>query len=295
MRRAVRSGFTLVEVMLTLLIMAGILLTVTQILTAARQSRDTIHNIQESQLAGPAILDMLERDLRGIFTYDRDPRLHLRIRDRVLSGFDADSIDFVTTTDSLIYHQETSVEDFRRADFNEVGYHLRNNPDTDDFLEIYRREDLGIDEEPFDGGQFSLLHDRVKGLDIQIYDEDGPEAEALESWGSDEDETAGLPTRIEIALTLELAPRLVREQIVLDRRTMVYRRILRFPETLREHQLDPDARPIASVPLLRPPVDPNAPGGGGGGGPGDEGGIIPPSNTETLTGDGGGGGGFGEN
>src|SRR5262249_15221466 len=56
-----RAGFTLVEVLLTLLIMGMIMVSMTQILTAARTSRDTIHNIQETELAGPAILDMIER------------------------------------------------------------------------------------------------------------------------------------------------------------------------------------------------------------------------------------------
>ena len=68
--RRARAGFTLVEVLLTLLIMSMIMVSLTQILTAARTSRDTIHNIQETQLAGPAILDLVERDLRGLVTYD---------------------------------------------------------------------------------------------------------------------------------------------------------------------------------------------------------------------------------
>ena len=68
-RAASRAGFTLAEVLLTLLIMSGILLSITKILQAARNARDTIHNYQENQLAGPAIMDMIERDLRGMITY----------------------------------------------------------------------------------------------------------------------------------------------------------------------------------------------------------------------------------
>ena len=108
------AGFTLIEVMLTLLIMAGIMVTVTQILSAARKNRDEIHNIQERQLAGPAIMHRLERDLRSVFTFNRDPRFALRIRDRVLQGFDADTIDFVATTDSLMPYRENPAEPFRR-------------------------------------------------------------------------------------------------------------------------------------------------------------------------------------
>ena len=230
-----RAGFTLVEVLLTLLIMGGIMLAMTTILTAARTSRDTIHNIQEAQLAGPAIMDLIERDLRGIATYDRPIAGQLRVKNRVMLGIDGDSLDFVTTNDSVVLQD---VENrFVRADANEVGYRLRKAQDSDQFLEIYRREGFGVDGDPFEGGNFVFLHDRVKGFDIQCYAKDGADQDPADEWdsGTASDGT-GLPARIEITLTLELAPRLVNEQLLvasIERRTVVYRRVIRLPESLR--------------------------------------------------------------
>jgi prepilin-type N-terminal cleavage/methylation domain-containing protein len=227
------AGFTLIEVMLTLVIMAGIMVTVTQILNAARASRDAIHNIQEQELAGPAILQQIENDLRALTLYDRDPRHVLRIQNRVIAGFEADSLDFVCTTDGLLAFREHSNDAFRYADVNEVGYHLRARPDSDDFLELYRREDFGVDDKPFDGGEFAFLHDRVKAFEIRVYREDGVDAEPLEAWGGEgEEEYVGLPKWIEVELTLELAPRLVREQLVETHSTVTYKRVFRFPESL---------------------------------------------------------------
>jgi prepilin-type N-terminal cleavage/methylation domain-containing protein len=246
-----RAGFTLVEVLLVLLIMGGIMLSMTQILTAARTSRDTIHNIQETQNAGPAILDSIERDLRGVLTYDTTRKRQFRVKNRVVFGFDADSLDFVTTTDSLSIRQEQ--DRFVRADANEVGYRLRPSPEDDQFLELYRREGYGVDDDPFEGGTFLFLHDRVKGLEIQCFAEDGPDAEAVDEWGVQEgDENIGVPARIEIALTLELAPRLVNEQLLavpIDRRTIVYRRVIRLPEVLRRKE-----ETIAMPVIPRPPA-----------------------------------------
>jgi len=219
-----RAGFTLVEVLLTLLIMSGIMVALTQILTAARTSRDTIHNIEETTLAGPAVMDLIERDLRGIATFDRTRQLHLRVKNRVLLGMDADSIDFVTSTDSLASFQ---MEDrFVKSDQNEVGYRLRPNPTSpDQFLEIYRREGFGVDDDPFEDGTFMFLHDRVKGFDVQCFAKDGRDEQPIDSWGTDDKpENIGLPARIEISLTLELTPRLVKEQLLIlprDRRTLV--------------------------------------------------------------------------
>jgi uncharacterized membrane protein YgcG len=280
-----RMGFTLVEVLLVLLIMGGIMLSMTQILTAARTSRDTIHNIQETQNAGPAILDMIERDLRGINVFNRTRMKHLRIKNRVILGFDADSLDFVASTDSLVLHEEG--QRFVRADLNEIGYRLRPNPENDQFLEIYRREGYGVDDEPFEGGNFILLHDRVKGFDIQCFRKDGIDEQPVDEWAAEErSEDIGLPARMEITLTLELAPRLVNEQLLvqsIDRRTVVYKRVIRFPESLR---LAEEKLPVPAVPR---PAPANANGATQTGGMANGGkGVIPPGG-----GGGGGGGGRG--
>jgi prepilin-type N-terminal cleavage/methylation domain-containing protein len=284
---ASRAGFTLVEVLLTLLIMSGIMLSMTQILTAARISRDTIHNIQETQLAGPAILDLVERDLRGLEIYDRARTQHLRVRQRVMLGLDGDALDFVTTTDSLVLREER--DRFVRADANEVGYRLRQSPVSDQFLEIYRREGYGIDEEPFEGGNYLYLHDRVKGFDIQCFDDDGPDAEPIDEWGTERSgENIGIPARIEITLTLELAPRLVNEQLRIapvDRRTVTYRRVIRFPESLRA---DDDAIPVPRIPEAPKPQ--GQPGAGAGAGSGTGTGSTNGGNAQQQNGSGSGAG-----
>lgn len=258
-----RAGFTLMEVMVVLLIMSGILVSITQVLQAARQSRDLIHNINETQMAGPAILDLIERDLRGLSIFLRDPAELFYLDDRTEDGLDADLLHFVTNTNSMMLTDGT--ERYRRADVNEVGYVLRTNRDyPGEFLEMYRREGFGVDDTPFGGGQYAFLHDRIKGFEIQVFEEDGEDAEPLDDWGSDEDdERAGLPTRIEITLTVELAEqragveRLAVAEI--DKYVIEYKRVLRFPEYQRRSL---EVRPVPLIPDILPPNPDNAPGGG---------------------------------
>jgi prepilin-type N-terminal cleavage/methylation domain-containing protein len=271
--RRARSGFTLIEVLLTLLIMGMLMLSMTQILTAARYSRDTIHNIQETQLAGPAIMDMIERDLRALFVYNRARPAMLRVKNRVMLGLDGDSLDFVTATDSKVLEEVDNR--FVRSDVNEVGYRLRPSPVSDEFLELYRREDFGVDDKPFEGGHYVFLHDRVKSFDVQVYTKDGlDDNDPLDEWGVDENNPdVGIPARIEISLTLELSPRIMREQlriVPLDRRTVTYRRVIRLPESLRN---DDDDAPVPTIPHPGTPAGPVAGGGipvGGPGGPGQQ-------------------------
>ena len=261
LRSGLRSGFTLIEVMIVLLIMSGIMIVITQVLTAARTTRDTIHNIRETQLAGPAILDLLENDLRAMYQFNMESANSLRVADGVVAGLDADRIDFVTLTDGLVPIRDDNNR-FVRADVNEVGYCLRPNPNNNDFLEMYRRESFGVDDEPFYGGRYTFLHDRVVSFDILIFEEDGVDAEQLESWGTDSDETTGLPVRIEIELALELAPRLIREQLrvaPIHSRTVVHRRVFRFPEGLRETI---QAQVMLAIPEVKAPVIDNGQGAG---------------------------------
>jgi type II secretory pathway component PulJ len=238
-------------VLITVLIISGIMVAITQVLNAARISRDTIHNIQETQLAGPAIMDLIERDLRGLLTYNLTKQGLLRVRNRVLLGRDADSLDFVTTTDNLNPWEANDKE--VRSDYNEAGYCLRPNPRDDDLLELYRREGFGVDQEPFEGGLYTFLHDGVKHFDVQVYTEDGPDADALEDWDPELEEQQGLPLRLEILLTLELSPRINKEQLSIapvEQRTVNYRRIIRFPAT---QMLALDTAPIPTIPVIEPP------------------------------------------
>jgi hypothetical protein len=273
----------MVEVLVSLLIMALMLTSITRMLTTVRTTRDHIHNTQETMLAGPAIVDLIERDLMGLSILDRPHHQLISIRNRVELGLDADRIDFVTTTDG----KEWEVFDQRavRADMNEVGYVARPNPEYDEFLELFRREDLGIDDEPFEGGRYTFLHDRVLGIEIEAYDEEGIDAEPFEDWGNQEgdEETSGLPVWVKISVTLELAPRLLREQLVRTNpgdRVVTYTRIVRFPKTLRIAQ---ENTPRVAIPVpseaaggTNDPVQGGLPGGAAGGGRGGLGGLDGP-------------------
>ncbi|MEM7310520.1 MAG: prepilin-type N-terminal cleavage/methylation domain-containing protein [Planctomycetota bacterium] len=290
-----RAGFTLMEVIVTILIMGGIMVTITQILNAARNSRDRIHNMQEAHLAGPALLDRIERDLRALDVFNREVGQTIRITNRVIQGLDADSIDFVATTNGLVIQKQAAEDRYVRADTNEVGFRLRANPNYDDFLELWRREDFGVDEEPFDDGSYSFLHDRVKGFNIEVFEEDGPDADPLESWGADTDDFNGLPARIEIELKIELAPRLIRETLIQTKREVTYRRVYRFPETLRLAQ---ELQPIQRIPNIPSPTPElneggaaGAAGAAGGGAGSPFGGLGGGGGGAGSSGGGGGGGG----
>jgi hypothetical protein len=287
-RPSQRSAFTIVEVMIAVAIMSMMLVAILQVLSAVRLTRDRIHNTQETQMAGPIIMDLITEDLRGLHILGRAKAEHLKINDRVLYGLDADRLDFVTTTSS----REPVMIDgrLRRSQVSEVGYVTRSNPQDDEFLELFRREDFGVDELPFLGGTYTFLSDRVKSFTIECFAQDGDEAEVISEWGSQkvtDDTYKGLPASVIITLTLENAPRLLQEQLEFQstaRMTVTYQRTIRFPEAQRKQESELVFLAIPSLPTGEdgqgeddsngedPTVVGGGAGGGRGGGRGDGGG-----------------------
>ncbi|MCA9002238.1 MAG: prepilin-type N-terminal cleavage/methylation domain-containing protein, partial [Planctomycetes bacterium] len=98
--RRSRAAFTIIEVMIAVAIMSMMLVAILQVLSAVRLTRDRIHNTQETQMAGPIIMDLITQDLEGLHVLGRPQAEHLQVSDRVVYGLDADRIDFVTTTSS---------------------------------------------------------------------------------------------------------------------------------------------------------------------------------------------------
>ena len=55
------------------------------------------------------------------------------------------------------------------ASISEVGYAFRARDDGRDGLELWRREDPYVDDDPTNGGKYSLIYDRVRECTITYY------------------------------------------------------------------------------------------------------------------------------
>jgi hypothetical protein len=109
-------------------------------------------------------------------------------------------MDFLCTTDAVTVIADGNGRPVRPT-LCEVGYWLKPNDQLGELCELWRREDPLIDDDLVTGGQFQLVHDRVKTLEITYYRTLGSKAEAFYEWdASQRDE---LPRRIKIELTLE--------------------------------------------------------------------------------------------
>jgi prepilin-type N-terminal cleavage/methylation domain-containing protein len=196
------AGFTLVEVLLAMMITAMVMASVSTTFLTTLEAREDVASMTESTEAGPRILALLERDLQGLWHHGVKNNAVLRGRNMDIAGTPADRIDFLTQTDAIgvvIDGNNTP----RRPPVCEVGYWLKRNENTHDLFELWRREDPMVDNDLLTGGEFQLIHDRIKSFDISYYPPLGARAErdVKMEWNSAEEDS--LPRRMKIEFTIE--------------------------------------------------------------------------------------------
>lgn len=194
------DGFTLIEVLLAIAITATIMVTVGTTFHVMLNARDVVDELAESTEDGPRIMNLLERDLRGLWVYNVGNNAVFRGRDMDVGGRDADRMDFLTTTRAVGYVLDDRGQP-RKPSLCEVGYWFKPNPRFRDVFEMWRREDPMVDNDLITQGSFQLVHDRVKKFKVTYFETLGHTSEEKLEWDSSIDDT--LPARIKIEFTIE--------------------------------------------------------------------------------------------
>jgi len=200
MKTRIQQGFTLIEVLLAIAITATVMITVGTTFHVLLNARDVVDDLSESTEAGPRILNLVERDLRGLWTFNVYNNAVFRGRDMDIGGRDADRIDFLTTTDAVGYVLDNQNQP-RKPTLCEVGYWFKPNPRFRELFEMWRREDPMVDGDLITQGTFQLVHDRIKSFKVTYYETLGYEAEPKNEWDSSVEDA--LPARIKIEFTIE--------------------------------------------------------------------------------------------
>ena len=179
-------GFTLIEVLVTLLITSIMLTVVYTCFVGTVAAKQYSEEVREAGRVGQAVLGIMKRDLEGAFAFSPESPA-MEGQSASVGSAEADTVNFVTTSDSR------HAVDGKGRDYNEVGYLLYPGEEQDDLLRLCRREDQFADESPFSGGLLELLDDGVKSLNLEYLSEDS----WLESWQGQD-----LPEAVRITLIL---------------------------------------------------------------------------------------------
>lgn len=234
MKETPKKGFTLLEVMISLAIMAMVMATVMQTVQQTNSAVDAIHNIMETESIGPRILQLIREDIENIAVKDVTDYKIMLGKDDTLIGSGADRIDLLVNKASKTPFEAYDSPRLVHPTLLEVGYRLRQNQERSDFLELYRREDPLVDDEPFRDGAYALVYDRIVSLDIRYAREPDFDIRWEDDWDSEIEQA--LPFAIEIYLEVEVQPRRSAESLnIIDanRARLSYNDVIHIPEEKR--------------------------------------------------------------
>jgi type II secretion system protein J len=175
--RAFRSGFTLVELLIGIIVVSGVLAGAYVCLQAGLESQRTAEERMEIIQSGRVALELMAADLRSACSLGQD--LDFVGMDRTLDGAEADNLDFATHN----WRPEAPGE----GDFCEVSYFADRDPRTGE-LGLWRRRDPSPDEDPLAGGTREEIVPGLRWLRLEYYDGLGWWSE----WG-DTDSASGVP------------------------------------------------------------------------------------------------------
>ena len=194
-RRAARldraaRGFTLIEVLMTVALMAMVFAMVGGILLSVIKASEAISDKLRTEKAGHGVLATLRRDLTGVYAYGLGGPA-FRGEDKTELGQAADSLHFVTA--SAVVEDGSGA----RPELVEVGYRL-GPADGDKALVLYRRAGA-LEGDPLASSEsYGEIYGRVHSFDLQYLD---PETEEWkESWEASEAPPRAVKVTLELAL-----------------------------------------------------------------------------------------------
>lgn len=202
--RSAARGFTLVEVMIAIALLAVVSASLITSFTTSFETKQRVTAVNERYHEGRQTVTRMARELRMAFIRPEVPE-ELRQEDpMMITRFEGreDQLHFATTAHLRIHAGA------KESDQAEIAYYLGRS-DRDSGYEgrtLFRRESKRVDNRPERGGYIYPVVDGVKEFKIEYWDDSGGLGDDnwRRTWNSHDDPKEPLlPARVRITLELE--------------------------------------------------------------------------------------------
>jgi type II secretion system protein J len=192
-----RGGFTLLELLLTLVILSLLLSGVYLVLLGTVKAVGRVEYVTQRSEIGPGILQIIARDFQYAVMPTGGPAAGAFVgKGQPYGGFDLDRVDFVTNVAALGPMDGSGP--MRPSPMNGVGYRLEPNPYAPGLFRLFRREHYFVGEDPLRGGMLYEVYDRVRSFKLEYFDG----KRWFDRWSTQEKPV--LPMAVRIGLSIEV-------------------------------------------------------------------------------------------
>jgi type II secretion system protein J len=200
-RHSLRRGFTLLEILLTMVVLALLLSGVYAVLVGTIQAVERVEYVTQRSEIGPGILRIVARDFEHAVMPGGRPAGAFLGKNQGYGAFSTDRVDFVANVPTLGPFEALGGKGGappRPSPMNEVGYRLMPNPFAPGLFRLFRRESYYVDEDPLSGGMLFEVYDRVRSFQLEYFDG----KEWRPQWSSLE--MGGMPVAVRVGMTIEV-------------------------------------------------------------------------------------------
>ncbi len=182
---------TLIEITIAITILAVVVALIYSIIDGIIRGRDLARDALHTPKVANAVLAQIFKDFRYASFPGLTGDAGFLGKSNNLAGMDADRVDFITTRPGRLTGADDDGqqrEQDKTSPLSEVGYACRVNEDDrlGRWLELWRREDYFIDDDPTAGGMYSLVYDKIRTFDLRYFPtpDRSQTREGLEEWDS---------------------------------------------------------------------------------------------------------------
>lgn len=201
--RARSRGFTLLEMLVALAILASIGALLYRSLSTSFRAKAWVGEVNDRYHEGRQVMHRITSELRMAFLRFEVPEQLREENPAVLTRFEGseEKINFATTAHLRL------VANAKESDQSEIGYFLKNSSRDSKYRgkTLFRRESKRVDDRYDKGGTIWPVVDGVKEFKLEYWDE--TKAIGDDAWQSDWDTQSEdqdlLPSRIRITLVLD--------------------------------------------------------------------------------------------
>ena len=191
-------GFTLIEVIISIAILAAITSLLFGAFSALKRSKDGLSRVQDRQREARLAMARITRELQSAYLSAHIPlNPALQVQKTVFKserGTPADRLDFTAFANRRL-DKNSHV-----SDQCELSYFGMPNPDGSGTTDLVRRIDTELDLDPTRGGKIEVLATDIDLFDLQYLD--AQTGQWQESW--DTTQTTGQPDRLPLQVRVIL-------------------------------------------------------------------------------------------